>query len=107
MAPPSQVLEPPRSPGQFDPQLRATSHISMVDDVGHAIAMTMTTTIENVFGSPLMVRGFLLGNEVTDSSDVPGEDGVSVANRVAGDKRPRSSMSPTLAFARSLVRADG
>ena len=71
----------------------------MVDGFGNAIAMT--TTIENVFGSQIMVRGFLLNNELTDFSFVPNENGVPVANRVEGGKRPRSSMSPMLVFDRA------
>jgi len=80
-------------------ELASTSHISVVDGFGNAIAMT--TTIENVFGSQIMVRGFLLNNELTDFSFVPNENGVPVANRVEGGKRPRSSMSPMLVFDRA------
>jgi gamma-glutamyltranspeptidase/glutathione hydrolase len=78
------------------PELMSTSHISVVDAYGNTIAMT--TTIENVFGAQIMVRGFLLNNELTDFSFVPSENGVPVANRVEGGKRPRSSMSPMLVF---------
>jgi gamma-glutamyltranspeptidase/glutathione hydrolase len=81
------------------PELMSTSHISVIDRYGNAIAMT--TTIENVFGAQLMVRGFMLNNELTDFSFVPSENGVPVANRVEGGKRPRSSMSPMLVFDRS------
>ena len=74
-----------------------TSHMSIVDSYGNAVAMT--TTIENVFGSRQMVRGFLLNNELTDFSFAPADAaGVPVANRVQPGKRPRSSMSPTLVF---------
>lgn len=74
-----------------------TSHISVVDAQGNAVSMT--TTIEDGFGSRLMTRsGFLLNNELTDFSFVPEEDGKPVANRVEAGKRPRSSMSPTLVF---------
>ena len=78
------------------PELPGTSHISIVDAAGNALAMT--TTIENAFGSRLMVDGFLLNNELTDFSFVPEEDGKPVANRVQGGKRPRSSMAPLLVF---------
>jgi gamma-glutamyltranspeptidase/glutathione hydrolase len=78
--------------------LPATSHISIVDGAGNALAMT--TTIESVFGSRLMVRGFLLNNELTDFSFRPEVDGRPVANRVEGGKRSRSSMTPTLVFDR-------
>lgn len=74
-----------------------TSHISIVDGWGNALAMT--TTIEDAFGSRQMVKGFLLNNELTDFSFVPRDaQGRAVANRVQANKRPRSSMSPTLVF---------
>lgn len=79
-------------------QLPATSHLSIVDGAGNALSMT--TTIEAAFGSRLMVRGFLLNNELTDFSFRPEVDGRPVANRVEGGKRSRSSMSPTLVFDR-------
>ncbi|MGH6826189.1 gamma-glutamyltransferase [Methyloceanibacter sp.] len=75
-----------------------TSHISIVDDDGNAVSMT--TSIEQAFGSHLMVRGFLLNNELTDFSLTPIDDeGRPVANRVEPGKRPRSSMDPTIIFA--------
>jgi gamma-glutamyltranspeptidase/glutathione hydrolase len=77
----------------------ATTHISVVDNNGNAVAMT--TTIEDAFGSRTMVRGFLLNNELTDFSFVPQVDGRPVANRVEPGKRPRSSMAPTLVFDRA------
>ena len=81
-----------------------TSHISVIDKFGNAVAMT--TTIEAVFGSRNMVNsgqgrhgGFLLNNELTDFSYAPTDaQGLPIANRVEGGKRPRSSMSPTLVF---------
>lgn len=74
-----------------------TSHISIVDPYGNAIAMT--TTIEDQFGSRQMVRGFLLNNELTDFSFAPADaQGRAIANRVQPGKRPRSSMAPTLVF---------
>jgi len=74
-----------------------TSHISIVDAFGNAIAMT--TTIEDAFGARQMVRGFLLNNELTDFSYAPTDaEGKPVANRVQPGKRPRSSMAPTLVF---------
>src|SRR5690606_1748104 len=73
-----------------------TSHLSIVDGDGNAVSMT--TTIESSFGSRLMVRGFLLNNELTDFDFVPTIDGRTVANRIEPGKRPRSSMAPTLVF---------
>lgn len=74
-----------------------TTHISIIDKEGNAVAMT--TTIESAFGSGLMAGGFLLNNELTDFSFKPTDSkGRLVANRVEGAKRPRSSMSPTIVF---------
>jgi gamma-glutamyltranspeptidase / glutathione hydrolase len=79
------------------PEFPSTSHFSIVDRAGNAVAMT--TTIEDAFGSRLMTRGgFLLNNELTDFSFVPENDGKPVANRVEGGKRPRSSMAPTIVY---------
>ena len=74
----------------------STSHLSVIDRDGNAVSMT--TTIERAFGSRLMVRGFLLNNQLTDFAFIPRHDGRRVANAVAPGKRPRSSMSPTLVF---------
>ena len=79
-------------------QAGGTSHLSIVDADGNAVAMT--TSIESAFGSRLFVRGFLLNNELTDFSFAPGEPGRPAANRVEGGKRPRSAMAPTFVFAR-------
>jgi len=75
----------------------STSHISIVDRYGDAVAMT--TTIEDAFGSRLMTAGgFLLNNELTDFTFEPVESGRPVANRVEGGKRPRSAMAPTIVY---------
>ncbi len=75
-------------------ELPSTSHISIVDS--HGNALSMTTTIENGFGSRLFVRGFLLNNELTDFSFSTHSDGRPIANRLEPGKRPRSSMAPTI-----------
>ena len=77
-------------------ELESTSHLSVVDAQGNIVALT--ASIESAFGSRIAVRGFLLNNELTDFSYVPSIDGVPAANRVEPGKRPRSSMSPTIAF---------
>jgi gamma-glutamyltranspeptidase/glutathione hydrolase len=77
-------------------ELPSTTHISVVDVEGNAVALT--SSIEAAFGSRQMVRGFLLNNELTDFSWEPEENGKPVANRVEGGKRPRSSMAPTMVF---------
>lgn len=81
-----------------------TSHISIIDAWGNAVAMT--TTIEDAWGARQMVNrgkglegGFLLNNELTDFSFAPTDaKGMPIANRVEPGKRPRSSMSPILVF---------
>jgi len=97
------TAQPGVPPGEFDPNApdpsaknSGTSHVSIVDRWGNALSMT--TTIESSFGNGVMVNGFLLNNELTDFSfDPTGSDGETpVANRVQANKRPRSSMSPTI-----------
>ena len=79
-----------------------TSHISIIDGLGHAVSMT--TTIESGFGARLMVSpgprgGFLLNNQLTDFSFVPSDaQGLPIANRLQAGKRPRSSMNPVMVF---------
>ena len=78
------------------PELPATTHISIVDREGSAVALT--SSIESAFGSRIQVGGFLLNNQLTDFSFVAERDGKPVANRLEPGKRPLSSMSPTLVF---------
>jgi len=73
-----------------------TSHISIIDAEGNGLSMT--TTIEDAFGSRIMVGGFLLNNQLTDFAFQPENEGRPVANRVEAGKRPRSSMAPSLVF---------
>ncbi|WP_286915001.1 MULTISPECIES: gamma-glutamyltransferase [unclassified Pseudomonas] len=87
------AMAPDRSPLRI-----STSHLSAVDDSGQALAMT--TSVEAAFGSHLMVKGFLLNNQLTDFSFIAQENGRPVANRVEPGKRPLSAMAPTLVFAR-------
>ena len=77
-------------------EVAGTSHVAIVDGDGNAVSLT--TTIENFFGSRIMVGGFLLNNQLTDFNFNPVESGRPVANAVAPGKRPRSSMAPTLVF---------
>ncbi|MDY7096830.1 MAG: gamma-glutamyltransferase [Pseudomonadota bacterium] len=78
------------------PDENGTTHFSVVDKDGNAISYT--STVEGAFGSGLFFEGFYLNNELTDFSSSPEKDGVPVANRVEGGKRPRSSMSPTVVY---------
>lgn len=85
-----------------------TSHFVIVDAKGNVVSMT--TTVESIFGSGRMVAGFFLNNQMTDFSFSPTDaDGVPAANAVGPGKRPRSSMSPVIVLDRDgrLVAALG
>ncbi len=71
-----------------------TSHFVVVDRKGNVVSMT--TTVESLFGSGRAVGGFMLNNQLTDFSYQPVVDGARVANAVDGGKRPRSSMAPVI-----------
>ena len=73
-----------------------TSHLSIIDHNGNAVALT--ATIESIFGSQRWAAGFLLNNEMTDFAREVPSDGSRLANAVAPNRRPRSSMSPTMIF---------
>ena len=74
----------------------STTHLSVIDGDGNAVSMT--SSIENAFGSRLMSNGFLLNNQLTDFSFAPENEQGPIANSVEPGKRPRSSMAPTLVF---------
>ncbi|MFZ1415078.1 MAG: gamma-glutamyltransferase [Defluviicoccus sp.] len=74
----------------------STTHISVVDSVGNAVAMT--SSIEASFGARIVAAGFVLNNQLTDFAFVPEVAGRRVKNRPGAGKRPRSSMAPTLVF---------
>jgi gamma-glutamyltranspeptidase/glutathione hydrolase len=72
-----------------------TSHFIVRDSQGNVVSMT--TTVESIFGTGRMVDGFFLNNQLTDFSFSPVDaQGRPVANAVAPGKRPRSSMVPTI-----------
>ena len=76
-----------------------TSHFIVRDANGNVVSMT--TTVESIFGTGRMVDGFFLNNQLTDFSFAPvDEQGRAVANAVAAGKRPRSSMTPAILLTR-------
>ncbi len=85
-------------PGQdATPDVPGTSHFSIVDKWGNVVSMT--TTVESLFGSQRMAGGFMLNNQLTDFSFRPRDDaGNLIANRPGPGKRPRSSMAPHIVF---------
>lgn len=89
------MLGAPRGAQPQQPE-GGTAHLSVLDARGNAVAMT--TTVEGNFGAHIGVGGFVLNNQLTDFSFRPESDGLPVANRVAGGKRPRSSMAPAMVF---------
>ena len=85
---------PPRAPDRT-PEAAGTSHFVVVDADGDVVSMT--TSVESVFGTGRMVGGFFLNNQLTDFSFAPTDpDGAPAANAVAPGKRPRSAMSPAI-----------
>ncbi len=89
---------PPEKHADYSPQvspvLHGTSHMTIVDRQG--MVVSMTTSVEFVFGAEIMAGGFLLNNTLTDFSMQPEIDGQLVANAPAPGKRPLSAMSPTI-----------
>ena len=76
-----------------------TSHFIVRDGTGNVVSMT--TTVESIFGSGRMVDGFFLNNQMTDFSFSPRDaQGRPAANAVAPGKRPRSSMVPVILLTR-------
>ena len=83
-------------PDGDEPAEHGTSHFAVAD--GDGAVASYTSTVEGPFGSGRMFGGFYLNNELTDFSLNPLKNGVAVANRVQGGKRPRSSMAPSVVF---------
>jgi gamma-glutamyltranspeptidase/glutathione hydrolase len=77
-------------------EAHSTSHMAVVDQYG--AGLSMTTTVEDAFGSRQMVDGFILNNQLTDFSFDSRDANGPIANRVEAGKRPRSAMSPTIVF---------
>jgi gamma-glutamyltranspeptidase/glutathione hydrolase len=96
-AKPGEPAKAPALAGHVDPHEAGTSHLSIVDARGNAVSFTMS--VEQSFGAHIMAAGFVLNNQLTDFALNPERDGKPVANRVEPGKRPRSSMTPVLAFA--------
>ena len=90
---------PPGAPARLRSEpgdVAGTTHFVARDRSGNVASMT--STIENIFGSQLIANGYVLNNELTDFSLAPAEGGYLVANRVGPGKRPLSSMSPTIVY---------
>ncbi|HET7757501.1 MAG TPA: gamma-glutamyltransferase [Steroidobacteraceae bacterium] len=96
-APPAGEIAVPRG-RDATTESAGTSHFVVVDADGNVVSMT--TTVESVFGSGRTVGGFVLNNQLTDFSFVPTDQGRPVANAVRGGKRPRSSMAPIMVLDR-------
>ena len=95
---PPQLAAEARFGNDATQEVAGTSHFVVVDGDGDVVSMT--TSIESLFGSGRAVGGFFLNNQLTDFSFRAVEDGRPVANAVAPGKRPRSSMSPVLVLDR-------
>lgn len=90
--------DPPGAPAEGRDSTReagGTSHFVVVDRQGNVVSMT--TSVESIFGSGRMVDGFVLNNQLTDFSFIPVDrEGRPAANRVEPGKRPRSAMTPVI-----------
>ncbi|MGE8546319.1 MAG: gamma-glutamyltransferase [Alcaligenes sp.] len=94
-APPGQPLAGRQPAGDSTLELPSTTHLSVADAQGQVVSMT--TSVESAFGSKIMVRGFLLNNQLTDFALSPRDEaGRLSVNRVEPGKRPRSSMAPMM-----------
>lgn len=91
--PPGQLAGLARGPDATR-EAQGTSHMVVMDSWGNVVSMT--TTVESVFGSGRTVGGFVLNNQLTDFSYRPADEHGPVANAVQGGKRPRSSMAPII-----------
>ncbi|HEY5071436.1 MAG TPA: gamma-glutamyltransferase [Caulobacteraceae bacterium] len=95
--------DPPGGPGHgadLTEESEGTTHFVIIDAAGDVVSMT--TTVESIFGSGRMVDGFFLNNQLTDFSFSPTQpDGRPAANAPGGGKRPRSSMAPAIIFDRN------
>ena len=85
-----------KAPEPIYPKPPGTTHFTIVDARGNIVSMT--SSIEDMFGSRMFVDGFMLNNQLTDFSFIPVSKGKDVANRVEPGKRPRSSMAPVIMF---------
>jgi gamma-glutamyltranspeptidase/glutathione hydrolase len=83
-------------------EAHSTSHVVAVD--GYGAGLSMTTSVEDAFGSRQMVDGFMLNNQLTDFSFDSRDASGPIANRVEAGKRPRSAMSPTIVFDKKTGR---
>ncbi|KTE08594.1 gamma-glutamyltransferase [Sphingopyxis sp. H115] len=106
-----QLISPYRAAGRYEPGTppgakpraaaapvpeQGTTHFVVADRTGNVVSMT--STVESIFGSHLIANGYFLNNELTDFDHAPTMGGVPTANRVQAGKRPLSSMSPTIVY---------
>jgi gamma-glutamyltranspeptidase/glutathione hydrolase len=89
---------PPGAPSAARDRTRepaGTTHFVVGDAEGNVVSIT--STVESIFGSGRMVDGFFLNNQMTDFSFQPRDaQGRAAANAIGPGKRPRSSMSPVI-----------
>lgn len=99
----------PATAGQRQHESPDTTHYSVVDGEGNAVAVT--TTLNNNFGSHVASAslGFLLNDEMDDFAAKPGAPNMfglvqGPANAIAPGKRPLSSMTPTIVLEDGKLR---
>jgi len=96
-----QVLELENHGNPLPYESENTTHFSVLDQDGNAVSITQT--VNTSFGSGMIIEGtgIILNNEMDDFSAQPGVPNIyglvgAEANSIAPQKRPLSSMSPTL-----------
>ena len=106
---PTGFLPPPPTMDDVRHESTQTTHFSVVDAEGNAVAVT--TTLNNDFGSAVTATGlgFLLNDEMDDFASKPGVPNMyglvqGPANTIAPGKRPLSSMTPTIVLKDDKVR---
>ena len=85
------------------PESEDTTHYSIMDSAGNAVAVTYTLNFSYGSGISVAGAGFLLNNEMDDFVSKPGVPNAfgmlgGVANSIEAGKRPLSSMTPTMVF---------
>ena len=106
---PAGFISPPPTMDEVRHESTQTTHFSVVDAEGNAVAVT--TTLNNDFGSAVTATGlgFLLNDEMDDFASKPGVPNMyglvqGPANTIAPGKRPLSSMTPTIVLKDDKVR---
>ena len=93
---PARAIHPVLPGAVPDGHADMTSHVSIVDRRGDAVSMT--TTVNSAFGAHMEARGMILNNAQENFTRLDSISPGARVNQMEPNKRPRSSMAPSLAF---------